>query len=148
MRIPVGPPNLQLYGTVGVRYFYSRTALDLSFPVSGFPPSGFAITKNWADPVAGLAAHYAINDKYFINFLADMGGLSNSATGQVLGSVGYNWTHIVFNDASATASFTPTSATTTDRSATIVISRGCTDRLPEPNTPSDPAALTSSRMRG
>ena len=92
LRIPVGPPNLQLYGTVGARYFYSRTALDLSFPVSGFPPSGFAITKNWADPVAGLAAHYAINDKYFINFLADMGGLSNSATGQVLGSVGYNWT--------------------------------------------------------
>jgi hypothetical protein len=92
LRIPVGPPNLQLYGTAGVRYFYSRTALDLSFPVSGFPSAGFAITKNWADPVAGLAAHYAINDKYFINFLADMGGLSNSATGQVLGSVGYNWT--------------------------------------------------------
>jgi hypothetical protein len=92
MRIPVGPPNLQLYGTVGVRYNYSRTALDLSFPVSGFPSAGFAITKNWADPVAGLAAHYAINDKYFINFLTDMGGLDNSATGQVLGSVGYNWT--------------------------------------------------------
>jgi hypothetical protein len=92
LRIPVGPPNLQLYGTVGVRYFYSRTALDLSFPVSGYPSAGFAITKNWADPLVGLAAHYAINDKYFINFLADMGGLSNSATGQVLGSVGYNWT--------------------------------------------------------
>jgi hypothetical protein len=91
MRIPVGPPNLQIYGTLGARYFYSRTALDLSFPVTGFEPN-FAITKNWADPVAGLAAHYAINDKYFINFLADMGGLSNSATGQVLGSVGYNWT--------------------------------------------------------
>jgi hypothetical protein len=92
VRIPVGPPNLQLYGTLGARYFYSRSALDLSFPVSGFPSAGFTITKNWADPVAGLAAHYAINDKYFINFLTDMGGLDNSATGQVLGSVGYNWT--------------------------------------------------------
>lgn len=91
VRIPVGPPNLQLYGTLGARYFYSRTALDLSFPVAGFE-SNFAITKNWADPVAGLAGHYAINDKYFINFLADMGGLDNSATGQVLASVGYNWT--------------------------------------------------------
>jgi hypothetical protein len=91
VRIPVGPPNLQLYGTLGARYFYSRTALDLSFPVTGFAPS-FAITKNWADPVAGLAAHYAINDKWFINFLTDLGGLDNSATGQVLGSVGYNWT--------------------------------------------------------
>ena len=82
---------MQLYGTLGARYFHSRTALDLSFPVTGFEPS-FAMTKNWVDPVAGLAAHYAINDKWFINFLADMGGLDNSATGQVLGSVGYNWT--------------------------------------------------------
>jgi hypothetical protein len=91
VRIPVGPPNLQLYGTVGVRYFYSRSALDLSFPVTGFSPT-FAVTKNWADPVAGVAAHYIINDKWFSNFLFDMGGLDNSATGQVLGSVGYNWT--------------------------------------------------------
>ncbi len=91
VRIPVGPPNLELYGTIGARYFYMRTALDLSFPVTGFSPH-FALTKNWADPVAGLVAHYAINDKWFVNFLADMGGLDNSATGQVLGSVGYNWT--------------------------------------------------------
>src|SRR4029077_4975940 len=69
IRIPVGPPNLQLYGTLGARYFYSRTTLDLSFPVPGFE-SNFALTKNWPDPVAGVAGHYAINDKYFINFLA------------------------------------------------------------------------------
>jgi hypothetical protein len=91
VRIPVGPPNLQLYGTLGARYFYSRSALDLSFPVTGFSPT-FAVTKNWVDPVAGLAAHYVINDKWFSNFLFDLGGLDNSATGQVLGSVGYNWT--------------------------------------------------------
>jgi hypothetical protein len=91
LRIPVGPPNLELYGTVGARYFYMHTALDLSFPVVGFSPS-FALTKNWVDPVAGLAAHYVVNDKWFVNFLTDLGGLSDSATGQVLGSVGYNWT--------------------------------------------------------
>jgi hypothetical protein len=91
VRIPVGPPNLQLYGTVGARYFYLHSALDLSFPVPGFEPH-FGLTKNWADPVAGLTAHYVINDKWFMNFLADLGGLDNSATGQVLGSVGYNWT--------------------------------------------------------
>ena len=91
VRLPFGPPNLQLYGTVGARYFYSRSALDLSFPVVGFEPT-FAITKNWADPVAGITAHYVISDKWFSNFLFDMGGLNNSATGQVLGSVGYNWT--------------------------------------------------------
>ena len=91
VRLPVGPPNLELYGTVGARYFYSHAALDLSFPVTGFQPH-FGLTKNWADPVAGLTAHYVVNDKWFVNFLADMGGLDNSATGQVLGSVGYNWT--------------------------------------------------------
>jgi len=91
LRIPVGPPNLELYGTLGARYFHMRTTLDLSFPVTGFE-SHFALTKDWADPVAGLAAHYAVNDKWFVNFLTDLGGLDNSATGQVLGSVGYNWT--------------------------------------------------------
>ena len=91
VRLPVGPPNLELYGTLGARYFYSHAALDLSFPVTGFEPH-FGLTKNWADPVAGLAAHYDINDKWFVNFLTDLGGLDNSATGQVLGSVGYNWT--------------------------------------------------------
>lgn len=91
VRIPIGPPNLELYGTIGARYFYSRTSIDLSFPVGGFGLST-SIDKDWIDPVAGLVAHYAVNDKWFVNFLTDMGGLSNSATGQVLGSVGYNWT--------------------------------------------------------
>ncbi len=91
VRIPVGPPNLELYGTLGARYFHMRTALDLSFPVTGFD-TNFALSKDWVDPVAELAAHYAINDKWFVNFLTDLGGLDNSATGQVLGSVGYNWT--------------------------------------------------------
>ena len=52
IRIPVGPPNLQLYGTLGARYFYIHTGLDLSFPVVGFEPN-FGLTKNWVDPVAG-----------------------------------------------------------------------------------------------
>jgi len=91
VRLPVGPPNLELYGTVGARYFHMHSALDLSFPAVGFEPT-FNLTKDWADPVAGIAAHYVVNDKWFINFLTDLGGLNNSATGQVLGSVGYNWT--------------------------------------------------------
>ena len=82
----------QLYGTLGARYFpYIHTGLDLSFPVVWLrAPAG--LTKGGVDPVAGLAAHYAINDKVVINFLTDLGGLDNSATGQALGSVGYNWT--------------------------------------------------------
>ena len=48
--------------------------------------------KDWIDPVIGLAARYKVDDKWSIDAQADIGGLSNSATGQALGSVGYNWT--------------------------------------------------------
>lgn len=91
LRIPIGPPNLELYGTVGARYFNLRAETTLTTPVFGFQLSS-SETKDWIDPVGGLAAHYRIDDKWFVNALADMGGLSNSATGQALGSVGYNWT--------------------------------------------------------
>jgi hypothetical protein len=76
---------------VGARYFYVRGENTLTTPVFGFQHKS-SVTKDWADPVAGLAAHYVINDKWFVNFLTDLGGLDNSATGQVLGSIGYNWT--------------------------------------------------------
>jgi hypothetical protein len=56
-----------------------HTALDLSFPAVGFEPT-FTLTKDWADPVAGITAHYVVNDKWFINFLTDLGGLNNIAT--------------------------------------------------------------------
>jgi hypothetical protein len=39
-----------------------------------------------------LAATYRIDGKWFLNAYADAGGLSNSATGQGLAEVGYNWT--------------------------------------------------------
>jgi hypothetical protein len=91
LRIPIGPPNLELYGTVGARYFNIRGENTLTTPVFGFQQKS-SVTKDWVDPVAGLAAHYVINDKWFINLLTDLGGLDNSATGQALGSVGYNWT--------------------------------------------------------
>jgi hypothetical protein len=52
-----------------------------------------SVSKDWIDPVMGLAAHYRVNDKWFVNAQADIGGLDKSATGQALGSVGYNWTH-------------------------------------------------------
>jgi len=59
--------------------------------VSGFSRWDSA-TKDWIDPIAGIYAHYRINDKWFVNAEADGGGLNNSATGQGLAAVGYNWT--------------------------------------------------------
>ena len=91
VRIPVGPPDLSLYGVVGARYVNLGDSLTLRTPVFGFSHT-FSVTKDWADPVVGLAANYRIGDKWFVNAYADVGGLSNSATGQTLAEVGYNWT--------------------------------------------------------
>ncbi|MBV8108002.1 MAG: hypothetical protein JO223_25955 [Hyphomicrobiales bacterium] len=90
VRIPVGSPNLSLYGTVGARYIYSGTKLSITGPLGiGTTQS---VYKNWVDPVAGIAGQYKFDDRWFMNTLADIGGWSDSATGQGLASVGYNWT--------------------------------------------------------
>ena len=90
VRIPIGLPNLELYGTIGARYTYSGTKLTLTTPL-GFSTSEWA-DKDWINPVAGFAAQYRFDDRWFLNVLADIGGWSDSATGQALASVGYNWT--------------------------------------------------------
>ncbi len=90
LRIPVGPPNLFLYGTVGARYTFSGTKLALTTPL-GFRTDQ-SVDKGWVNPVAGFAAHYVFNDRWFMNVFGDLGGWSDSATGQALASVGYNWT--------------------------------------------------------
>ncbi len=90
LRIPVGPPNLYLYGTVGARYTYSGTKLELTTPL-GFGAEQ-SVDKGWVNPVAGFAAHYVFDDRWFMNVFGDLGGWSDSATGQALASVGYNWT--------------------------------------------------------
>ena len=91
VRLPIGSPNLALYGTLGARYFNDRVAITLHGPVFGFQHYT-PVSKDWIDPVIGLAAHYRVDDRWFVNAQADIGGLSDSATGQALGSVGYNWT--------------------------------------------------------
>jgi hypothetical protein len=90
VRIPIGPPNLALYGTVGARYIYSGTKLTITGPLGiGTTQSAY---KNWVDPVAGIGGQYKFDDRWFMNTLFDFGGWSKSATGQGLASVGYNWT--------------------------------------------------------
>lgn len=91
LRIPIGPPNLELYATVGARYVYSGTKLNLNTPIPGIGLSN-SVNKDWIDPIGGFVAHYRIDDRWFVNVLGDLGGWSDSATGQALASVGYNWT--------------------------------------------------------
>jgi len=91
VRVPLGVPNLELYGTVGARNFYAKTELSVSGPFGLFSGTE-SVTKDWVMPVGGFAAHYRFDDRWFMNMLGDLGGWSDSATGQALASVGYNWT--------------------------------------------------------
>lgn len=91
LRLPIGPPNLELYGTVGARYFRDGLSITLNFPVLGYERYT-SQSKDWIDPVLGLAGQYRIDPKWFVNAQMDIGGLDTSATGQALGAVGYNWT--------------------------------------------------------
>ncbi len=90
LRIPFGPPNLELYGTVGARYVYSGTKLVLTTPL-GFSNTQ-SVDKGWINPIVGFAGQYRFDDRWFMNVVGDIGGWSDSATGQALASVGYNWT--------------------------------------------------------
>ena len=71
-----------------------------------------------------------------INFLTDLGGLDNSATGQVLSSVGYNWTPSI----TATLGYRVLHTYERDESGPLrdfrAISHGCTDLSPASNTTS------------
>jgi hypothetical protein len=91
VRVPIGVPNLDLYGTVGLRNFYAGTKLSVSGPLGLFNGTE-TVNKDWIMPVAGFAGQYRFNDRWFMNMLGDLGGWSDSATGQALASVGYNWT--------------------------------------------------------
>ena len=92
IRLPIGPPNLNISATAGVRYQRLDAELRID-PVffSGVRRTG---TVDWADPTVGLFMRYDINDKWFVNALADVGGfgVSSDLTAQGFFSVGYRWT--------------------------------------------------------
>lgn len=90
--LPVGIPDLQLSATAGVRYNRIKAKLEIN-PVY-FPGISREGTKDWADPTIGLLAQYDINERWFVNALADVGGfgVGSDFTAQGFLAVGYNWT--------------------------------------------------------
>jgi hypothetical protein len=92
--IPIPAPNLEVYGFAGVRGFGTSDSLTLAAPVTGFAQSA-SLHKEWADPIGGFTANYRFDPKWFVNVEGDLGGWSDSATGQALGAAGYNWTQSI-----------------------------------------------------
>ena len=88
---PAQISDLSLYAIAGARYFNLNAKLGLGVPVIGFGLSE-SRDKDWVDPIVGLNAHDVINDKWFVNAEADIGGYNQSVTWQAFGAVGYNWT--------------------------------------------------------
>ncbi|MBS7698389.1 MULTISPECIES: hypothetical protein [unclassified Chelatococcus] len=93
-RLPLGNPDLDLSVTAGLRY--QRLTLDTTLAPGILPFVNLTNdqTKAWLDPIVGLALQYRINDRWFLNALADIGGfgVGSQLTSQGLVSVGYKWT--------------------------------------------------------
>lgn len=89
--LPVGVPELQLFATAGARANLLKAELEVN-PVA-FPGISREGSKNWVDPIIGLSAHYAINERWYVNALADIGGfgVGSDITAQGFAAVGYNW---------------------------------------------------------
>ncbi|MFG1417267.1 hypothetical protein V5F38_05570 [Xanthobacter sp. V0B-10] len=91
-RLPIGGPGFDLSATAGFRY--QRLTLDAAL-TSFQPPFAYAESdvKAWLDPVFGLALQYRIDEKWFVNALADIGGfgVGSKLTSQGFVAVGYNW---------------------------------------------------------
>ncbi|WP_336798887.1 hypothetical protein [Kaistia sp. MMO-174] len=95
-RLPINVPNLSLSATAGFRYQRLTAELDLDAadPAFSFDEEG---TKHWIDPTIGLALHYDINDRWFINAIGDVGGfdVGSKFTSQGFATLGYNWTKTI-----------------------------------------------------
>ncbi|WP_131856934.1 hypothetical protein [Bosea sp. BK604] len=91
-RLPFGTPDLDIYATAGVRYQRLTAELDV-FP--GLIPVGLSrrSIEQWVDPTVGVSMTWRINDRWFVNALADVGGfgVGSRFTTQGFASVGYRW---------------------------------------------------------
>lgn len=93
-RLPLGlPENVELSGTVGFRYQHLSADLEVSPALAPVTISRDG-TQDWIDPTIGLSLQYSIDDRWFINALADVGGFGASSkfTAQGFASLGYMWT--------------------------------------------------------
>ena len=91
VRIPTANPDWRVYATLGARYFNVNGSLELQSNFGGGYSRFASQGRSWAAPIAGVTARHKIDDKWFIDFLANAGGWSGSATAQAFGAVGYKW---------------------------------------------------------
>ncbi|WP_296707309.1 hypothetical protein [Rhodoblastus sp.] len=91
VRLPFQVTNLSFYGIAGARYFNVNNTLTLNTAIPGLGLSAQQ-GKDWVDPIIGFASRYVINEKWYVDAEADVGGYNKSVTWQTFAAVGYNWT--------------------------------------------------------
>ncbi len=136
--------NMQLYATGGLRY--QHYSVDLSIDPVFFPGINRSGSQSWVDPIVGMALHYDINDRWFVDVMADVGGfgIASDITLQGTATVGYNWTDTI-SSSSVTGRSIPTTATAasgmTPRSMGYSLGCRSTSRAWQPSAPSPQAAF-------
>jgi len=93
--LPLTVENMQLYATGGLRYQHNE--VKLSIDPAFFPAVDRSGSQSWVDPIVGFTMHYDINNKWFVDVMADVGGfgVSSDITLQGTTTVGYNWTDTI-----------------------------------------------------
>ncbi|GGF63929.1 hypothetical protein GCM10007301_24660 [Azorhizobium oxalatiphilum] len=91
--LPTGRSDMDFALTGGVRYM--RLSADVSLTPFALPTiTSDSQSKSWVDPTIGFVAHWTINEKWFVNATADIGGFDVgsklSSNGYV--GLGYMWT--------------------------------------------------------
>ena len=92
-KLPLGlPDNVELSATAGLRYQYIKGQLGIA--PADFPGISREGTEDWIDPIVGLSLRYQVDERWFVNALADIGGfgVGSDFTAQGFASVGYMWT--------------------------------------------------------
>jgi hypothetical protein len=93
LRAPVGSPDLDIRFLAGVRG--QRLEADIRHVAVALPLNLSASqSKEWVDPLVGLAIQYQFDKHWFVNATGDIGGfgLGSKLTSQGLLTIGYRWT--------------------------------------------------------
>ncbi len=89
----VQKPNYFMDIGVGARYF--DLDLDLEFRPGLAPGVGASGSEGWWDAVGGVRGQWSFTDRWFLTYLADIGGGSSDLTWQAMAGLGYRFTDAV-----------------------------------------------------
>lgn len=91
--LPLGVPGVDVGVTAGLRYMRLSADLALSSAGTSLAWSG-SQTRQWIDPTVGLVLQWAIDERWFLNSIVDIGGfgVGSKLSSNGYAGIGYKWT--------------------------------------------------------